>query len=262
MPLNPLLPVVLMMSLAAGLSHRAVFLSSFSSVNGDRFQTLVSGMLAKDLTELVYIPTASYVYDPTSPRSKGEQRRRARYDAKQKMSFIATSLGISQATLLELDAAGCTRSSLQDKLGKAKLIYVDGGNTFYLQKHIIATEFWSVAKESLGRGSLYMGSSAGAIVAGSSIKTAFWKGWDDPAAATEIEWNEDTLMGARLSAFSVFPHYEPSAHDELIKTRQEELDHPVVAIGNHQAVVVDLKKLTHEVHDFSAPTILSSSVSI
>ena len=219
-------------------------------------------MLPKHLTELVYIPTASYVYDPTSPRSKGEQRRRARYDAKQKMSFIAISLGISHTTLLELDAATCTRSFLQDKLGKAKVIYVDGGNTFYLQKHILSTDFWSVAKDSMGKGSLYMGSSAGAIVAGRSIKTAYWKGWDDPAAATEIEWNEDTLMGSGLSPFSVFPHYEPSAHDGLIDERRQELEHPVVAIANHQALVVDLARQTHELHDFSSSNILSSTLTI
>ena len=178
------------------------------------------------------------------------------------MSFIATSLGISQTTLLELNAATCTRSFLKDKLGKAKVIYVDGGNTFYLQKHILATDFWSIAKTSMGMGSLYMGSSAGAIVAGRSIKTAYWKGWDDPAAAKEMEWNEDTLRGSGISPFSVFPHYEPSAHDGLIDERRQELEHPVVAIANHQVLVLDLARQTHELHDFSSSNTLTSSLSM
>ena len=32
-------------------------------------------------------------------------------------------------------------------------------------------------------GCLYVGASAGAIVAGKSIETALWKGWDDPGVA-------------------------------------------------------------------------------
>jgi peptidase E len=38
-------------------------------------------------------------------------------------------------------------------------------------------------------GCLYVGASAGAIVAGRSIETALWKGWDDPSVAGEdFEW--------------------------------------------------------------------------
>ena len=38
-------------------------------------------------------------------------------------------------------------------------------------------------------GCLYIGASAGAIVAGKSIETALWKGWDDPAVAgDDFEW--------------------------------------------------------------------------
>ena len=38
-------------------------------------------------------------------------------------------------------------------------------------------------------GGLYVGASAGAIVAGRSIRTAEWKGWDDPSiAGDDYEW--------------------------------------------------------------------------
>ena len=39
----------------------------------------------------------------------------------------------------------------------------------------------------------FFNAQAGAIVAGESIETAYWKGWDDPGAAPEAEWTADTL---------------------------------------------------------------------
>lgn len=249
MPLTTL-SLLLLMAFAVGESHRALFLSSFSRVASEKFASLVLSMTRTDLDELIYIPTAAYTYDPTSPRSRGEQRRRARYDAKQKMNLIAASLSVSRSILLELDAANCSPSLLREKLAPAKVIYVDGGNTFYLQKHILGTSFWETAKTALTEGSLYIGSSAGAIVAGRSIKTAFWKGWDDPGVAEDVVWGEDTLRGAGLSDFSVFPHYEASTHDELIAERRGELGHQVMAIANHQVLVCHPGEKSPEVIEF------------
>ena len=48
------------------------------------------------------MPTASYCLDPKSPRPMGEQRRRARYDAKKKAALLAQSLSAEEFSLLEL----------------------------------------------------------------------------------------------------------------------------------------------------------------
>ena len=39
--------------------------------------------------------------------------------------------------------------------------------------------------EPVHEGAVYVGQSAGAVVAGATIRTAFWKGWDDPNAAPQ-----------------------------------------------------------------------------
>ena len=57
-----------------------------------------------------------------------------------------------------------------------------------------------------------MGQSAGAIVAGSTIRPAYWKGWDDPSAGgslEEVEWTDEKLkcMGL-VPNRAFFPHYD------------------------------------------------------
>ena len=53
-------------------------------------------------TVQVYVPTAAYCLDPKSSRPLGEQRRRARYDAKQKAALLSESFNADKFSLLEL----------------------------------------------------------------------------------------------------------------------------------------------------------------
>jgi dipeptidase E len=130
-----------------------------------------------------------------------------------------------------------TADSLKASLSNAQIIYVDGGNTFYLQKYIYTTKFWHIVKPHLESGTLYIGSSAGAIVAGKTIATAYWKGWDDPQVAEGMVWDGDTLSGASLGDYSVFPHYDSEAHDDLINSRKVDLDHDVLSLANDEVAV-------------------------
>jgi peptidase E len=185
----------------------AAIISSFTNAaTNPVFLARISTVLAsKESNKLVYIPTASYAPDRSSLKSVGEQRRRARYDAEQKMELIRSTLSLQTSAMLELDTAGTTPQKLTDQLSDADVIYVDGGNTFYLQRHMIETGFWDAALPAMEGGCLYIGASAGGIVAGKSIGTAYWKGWDDPRAAGETyDWNEERLCGANLCAGESF----------------------------------------------------------
>ena len=76
-------------------------------------------------------------------------------------------------------------------------------------------------------GALYVGQSAGSIVAGTSVSTAFWKGWDDPAAAPDTDWTDpENLVGMSLVDRSFFPHYNAS-YAGLVEERRSSLGHPV-----------------------------------
>ena len=223
------------------MALNTIFLSRFSAIDAfPHFRSLLQTQFGTSLKHLVYVPTASYCLDKQSSRPIGEQRRRARYDAKQKAAILSNAFGTKEFSLLELDAVDINEELVATKVATADVIYVDGGNTFYLQRHVIQSHFWQALERSQfhARGGLYMGASAGAIIAGKSIRTAYWKGWDDPAVAgTDFVWNDEALQGRGLSDYSVFMHYEASQHAALVEEKKVELDHPVHVIADDVALV-------------------------
>jgi peptidase E len=223
-----------------------VFISSFSSIFNPTFRDIVLGLSNsnQEKKSFVYIPTATYAFDKNSPKPRGEQRRRARYDARQKMALLSESFNCPnniEYKMLELDDPKLNQMQLKSAIDSAGVIYVDGGNTFFLQKHIIKSKFWDAVKPHLESNQcVYIGSSAGAIVAGKSIETAHWKGWDDPSVATDgddlFQWTEANLEGGKLVPNeSFFMHYDEDQHAELVAARKGDIegeDHKVNLIPN------------------------------
>lgn len=169
---------------------------------------------------VVYIPTASYALRSDSNNTPGKQRQRARADGKKRrdqvISFIEEMFAeeethdgtrkkakdlklLVSVVTLDLDdnsikqAAGPHGNNSElPKDGiealtdwKPHLIYIEGGNTFWLHHCMNKGDIdWSslisdaccVANESERRPALYVGKSAGAIAAGKYVETATWKG--------------------------------------------------------------------------------------
>jgi peptidase E len=235
--------IIFAIVIAASRSMKTLFLSRLSTVSSlTHFRDAVSNIVS--ISKIAYVPTASYCLDKRSSKPIGEQRRRARYDAKQKAKILSDTFGASEVVLLELDAQNIQRDDITKKLEDSSMIYVDGGNTFYLQHHILRTGFWDAAEPLLNSGCLYAGASAGAIVAGKSIRTAYWKGWDDPTiVGDDFDWNEDTLRGRGLCDYSMFMHYDEAIHKDLVRSRAPELDHPVRTLTDNMAI---LQQTSHE----------------
>jgi peptidase E len=88
-----------------------------------------------------------------------------------------------------------------------------------------------VRRRVLDEGAVYVGCSAGSIVAGATIQPAHWKGWDDPQAGgelAEVEWSEAACRSMRLvpdRAF--FPHYDEREWAALVEERRDELGEKV-----------------------------------
>ena len=106
-----------------------------------------------------------------------------------------------------------------------------------MQKYLISSNFWSLIEPTLLAGSIYIGSSAGAIVAGMDISPAFWKGWDDPGAAEGVEWNSTNLRGRCIVPYSIFPHYDADKHLHLVESKRVELPHRVRCIPDDVALI-------------------------
>ena len=141
--------------------------------------------------------------------------------------------GLPRARVIIVDCACDGAEEMEAALAQASCIWVLGGNTFYLWHHMQRSGLDAIVRERVRRGALYVGASAGSIVAGNSISTAFWKGWDDPAAAGP---NADWSSPERLRALalvpdqSFFPHYA-DAWETLVEKRRDDLDHGLVVLS-------------------------------
>ena len=129
------------------------------------------------------------------------------------------------------------------------LVYVEGGNTFWLQ-HCVEKGNWAPHLRAACTGpdasSVYIGKSAGAIIAGATVETATWKGWDDPSVVPGKETYDDwkgypglDMVGSQ----SFFPHMSDDWENTVAEKRQEvqpkELADKIVCLGEYDACCID-----------------------
>ncbi len=112
----------------------------------------------------------------------------------------------------EVDIDGKTEVQVMKLLEFKDIIFVAGGNTFYLLKSMRKCNFETVIRKLLKWGKVYIGVSAGSIVAGKTIQTANWKNIDKNAVGLK------DLKGLGLVPFDLFVHYEPE-WAEIIKQK-------------------------------------------
>lgn len=91
------------------------------------------------------------------------------------------------------------QKEIEKKLDGAGSVCVGGGNTFYLLSQARKSGFIQIAKKLVANGLVYMGSSAGSLLAGPNIETSL----DDPKAAPDLTG----YTGLNLTDVSVRPHW-------------------------------------------------------
>jgi dipeptidase E len=120
-------------------------------------------------------------------------------------------------------------SNMARAVREAEVIFAGGGNTFRLLKGLYDHELTEPIRRAIAEGALYIGSSAGSIVAGPSIKTTK----DMPIVQPQ------SFEALDLVPFQISPHYldpDPSSihmgetQEERITQFLEENDAPVVGL--------------------------------
>ncbi len=101
----------------------------------------------------------------------------------------------------EVDLKKETEISLENKFADADVVYIEGGNTFYLLDWIRKSGFDKAIRKFLKRGGIYVGLSAGSIIAGPNIESANW----EPADRNVVGLKDLTAM--KLVDFAITPHY-------------------------------------------------------
>jgi len=132
----------------------------------------------------------------------------------------------------DIDIEGKNEEELRILLHDKDIICVQGGNTFYLLKHVKLSGFDKVVKDFINQGKIYIGISAGSFIACPTIEQAAWK------MKSTGSFGVANLVALNLVPFLIFAHFKEEVRgfvEKGVKTTQ----YPVVALYNTQAVLVE-----------------------
>jgi dipeptidase E len=127
-----------------------------------------------------------------------------------------------------IDIEGKDENKLRDLLSNKDVIYVQGGNAFYLLKCTRESGFDKVVKDLIKRGVVYIGVSAGSYLACPTIETA-------REDKNIIGLTDLTAMN--LVPFLVFAHYTEDKKERL-KMVISNAKYPVKVLTDKQAILI------------------------
>ena len=113
-------------------------------------------------------------------------------------------------------------------------LYIDGGNTFKLMKHIRESHFYELLRMFIHNGGIINGDSAGAIILGSHLETAHFGTIGDENLSGLISYQGLNLLGDWV----IHCHYDLT-DDFEIKTFTRQVGLPVLALAEDTAIAVE-----------------------
>nr|WP_314999809.1 Type 1 glutamine amidotransferase-like domain-containing protein [uncultured Capnocytophaga sp.] len=167
--------------------------------------------------KIVFIPTASLV---EKVRFYVDDDRKAF----EKLGIIIEELEVSTATTEEIAQA----------LEQNDYIFISGGNTFYLMQELKKKGADKLLMEQINNGKLYIGTSAGSIIASPNIE--FVSDMDETEKAPELT----DYSGLHLVDFCFLPHYLNFPYKEVTQKIVNEYSQKVDLrpISNNQVITV------------------------
>ncbi|MCX6719863.1 MAG: Type 1 glutamine amidotransferase-like domain-containing protein [Candidatus Staskawiczbacteria bacterium] len=161
----------------------------------------MKGEIMKLLQKPAYDITVAFITTAAKPEENLEYVKTDWTVMKDEMGF----------NVEEVDIDGKTESQVMKLLELKDIIFVEGGNTFYLLKSMRECNFEKIIRKLLKQGKVYIGESAGSIVAGKTIQTAEWYGDENKVGLKN-------LKGLNLVPFDIVCHYT-SENVEIIKQK-------------------------------------------
>ena len=138
---------------------------------------------------------------------------------------------------LKYDAINISDDKSFSDLPDYGIYYVCGGNTFYILDRMRKTGLDKVLIEAVRKGKLYIGVSAGSIIAGPDIEAAGIAGADE----NDVELSD--LSGLKLTEYIITPHYTIEEEKEVRDFREKRNRELVIALADEQAVFVEDGKI-------------------
>ena len=138
---------------------------------------------------------------------------------------------------IEFDLTNKTQQEVSEVLEGIDIIYVMGGNTYYLLEHIKKSGFKEVLEKKLSEGAFYIGVSAGAAVACPRID--YIEDLDDPSKATLEDFEALNLID-----FLVMPHINDPVYGPKMVSVIDKLkvgEETLVGITEEQGILIEGK---------------------
>jgi len=122
-------------------------------------------------------------------------------------------------------------------LGDFEVIYICGGNTYLILDKLKKTCLFDFIKKQVEKGSVFVGVSAGSIIAGDNIEIA---GWGSEGDKNEI--NLQDLAGFSFTDGAIFPHLREELKIEVEEFKNK-ANYRVIGLTDNQAfLVIDNKE--------------------
>lgn len=158
------------------------------------------------------------------------------YDDKWFIDVDLKKLNMMGFSLTQIDIKGKDQNELQDVLKDFDVIYVAGGNAFYLLEKIYQSGFDKVVKELLNKGVVYAGASAGAVIVCPTIEPM--AELDDPSKAPNLK----SYQALNLIDFVILPHYGKEKYIEKYKKIMDTYQnkgYEIITLTDQQAIIVE-----------------------
>ncbi len=196
-----------------------LYLSSNRVPNTEALLSLVDNTSSS----VAIIPNAWDVY-PT-------ERKAASLDETKKV-FLDMGFKINTIDLRKIQGG-----KLLEVLAKNNLIWITGGNTFYLNELVRESGLDKILTD-IKNDIIYGGESAGAIMAGKTLHGIEYL--DDPKKASGINWD-----GLGLVDFSIVPHWGSEKYSEGLSRCKQEMSKfsAIKTISDSQSLVINDDKV-------------------
>lgn len=144
------------------------------------------------------------------PNAKDYYSKRVKRIKTQQVVNYFMEMGIKNIQVIDLGKYDASNNSLKKNLEEFDIIWVMGGNTFCLRHAMKISGFDEVIHSVLKKSVIYAGESAGALVAGNTLKGVEFA--DPPEFAEEIIWD-----GLSLTNHFVLPHVNSIGFEDVIE---------------------------------------------
>lgn len=193
---------------------KKIILASHGFQKNTDLSKYILALLPKSVKDLsaVIITTAS---------AEWKERNRHAVTAKQALE----ELGFSNVVFLDIE--------LEDpnKLNKYDLIFINGGNPFYLLYHLKKSGADAIITQLASEGVVIVGISGGGVVLGPDIAIVDY--FDSKLNTVNLK----DLTALNITDTVIYPHYKEEIEDELT-TFESRYSHKVKRLRDDQSIVI------------------------